>query len=72
MAHRLKVSGRMVDGMGWELRHVDDGFIVENGPVDRKVAMVFGKVQRQTPNTKGRGRVDYRMVTVRKHTLMEV
>lgn len=72
MAHRLKVNGKMVDGMGLELRHVDGGFIVENGPADQKVAMVFGKVQRQRLNTKERGRVGCRMVTVRKHTLMEV
>lgn len=43
------------------LKLEDDGFIAENGPAVRKVAMVFDKAPLQPPNTKERGRVAYKM-----------
>lgn len=72
MARRLKVNGKMGDGMGWVLRHVADGFIAANGPAGRKGAMVSGRVQHQRQSTKERGRADCRMDMARKRMLMEV
>lgn len=72
MDHILRVNGKMVNDMVSVLRPVIDGYIVVNGLVDLKDAMVLDKVLHRRQNMREHGRVDYRMAMVQRHMPMEV
>lgn len=72
MGHRLRVNGKMADGMGLAWRHVAAGFIVANGRAALKVATVFDKVPLQRPSMRALGPVDFRTDMVPKLMRMAV
>lgn len=67
----MRVTGKMVNGMGWVWSPEGDGSIEESGPKDSRGGMGFDSPLPRLQNTRGLGPMDFRTAMALKLMLME-